>query len=48
MSHLNHAFTDYYPLAREGLTVVSRRNMLKAGDLVSTGATSGVHHVVPG
>lgn len=31
MSHADHAFTDYYPLEREGLTVLSRRNMLKAG-----------------
>lgn len=31
MSHTNHAFASYYPLAREGLVVGSRRNMLKAG-----------------
>lgn len=31
MSHTDHAFTDYYPLQQEGLTVRSRRNMLKAG-----------------
>ncbi len=30
-SHTDHAFADYYPLEREGLTVLSRRNMLKAG-----------------
>lgn len=30
-SHRDHAFTNYYPLEREGLTVVSRRNLLKAG-----------------
>ena len=29
--HAAHAFSDYYPLEREGLTVVSRRNMLKVG-----------------
>jgi hypothetical protein len=29
--HTDHAFVDYYPLEREGLTVLSRRNMLKAG-----------------
>ena len=28
--HQRHAFTDYYPLEREGLTVLSRRNLLKA------------------
>src|SRR5438876_3702734 len=26
-----HAFTDFNPLEREGLTVLSRRNLLKAG-----------------
>jgi hypothetical protein len=26
-----HAFTDFHPLDREGLTVTSRRNLLKAG-----------------
>ena len=31
MQHNNHAFMDYYPREREGLTVLSRRNMLKAG-----------------
>lgn len=31
MHHSHHAFTDYYPLVNEGLTVRSRRNMLKAG-----------------
>lgn len=31
MSHSDHAFASYYPLAREGLVVGSRRNMLKAG-----------------
>ena len=31
MSHFNHAFANYNPLVREGLTLVSRRNMLKAG-----------------
>ncbi|MEO2015443.1 MAG: DUF1501 domain-containing protein [Fuerstiella sp.] len=31
MSHAQHAFSDYYPLVNEGLTVCSRRNMLKAG-----------------
>ena len=31
MNHLDHAFADYCPLAREGLMVRSRRNMLKAG-----------------
>lgn len=35
MSHLSrhghHAFSDYFPLEREGLTVLSRRNLLKAG-----------------
>jgi len=30
-SHSSHAFTDYYPLEREGITVLSRRNMLKTG-----------------
>ncbi|MFP6678480.1 MAG: DUF1501 domain-containing protein [Pirellulaceae bacterium] len=29
--HTDHAFTDYFPLEREGVTVLSRRNMLKAG-----------------
>lgn len=29
--HSEHAFTDFQPLEREGLTVLSRRNMLKAG-----------------
>ena len=29
--HANHAFEDFHPLEREGLTVLSRRNMLKAG-----------------
>ena len=29
--HENHAFEDYLPLVKEGLTVSSRRNMLKAG-----------------
>jgi hypothetical protein len=28
-SHNRHAFEDYHPLQREGLTVLSRRNMLK-------------------
>ena len=28
--HSSHAFTDFHPLDREGLTVLSRRNMLKA------------------
>ncbi len=31
MFHHNHAFQNYYPLVNEGLTVRSRRNMLKAG-----------------
>jgi len=31
MHHSDHAFTNYYPLSREGLVVGSRRNMLKAG-----------------
>jgi uncharacterized protein (DUF1501 family) len=32
MTHAHcHAFTDFQPLTREGLTVLSRRNMLKAG-----------------
>ncbi len=31
MQHNNHAFTNYYPREQEGLTVLSRRNMLKAG-----------------
>jgi len=31
MSHSNHAFNHFNPLVREGLTVCSRRNMLKAG-----------------
>ncbi|MCA9061707.1 MAG: DUF1501 domain-containing protein [Planctomycetaceae bacterium] len=31
MQHSQHAFSDYYPLVREGLTVGSRRNLLKAG-----------------
>jgi hypothetical protein len=31
MSHQNHAFESLLPLEREGLTMVSRRNMLKAG-----------------
>ena len=30
-SHGNHAFTSWQPLVHEGLTVLSRRNMLKAG-----------------
>ncbi len=30
-SHGNHAFVSWQPLEREGLTVLSRRNMLKAG-----------------
>jgi len=30
-AHTHHAFEDFHPLDREGLTVVSRRNMLKAG-----------------
>ena len=30
MSHQNHAFENLLPLEREGLTMVSRRNMLKA------------------
>ena len=30
-NHTDHAFADYYPLEHEGLTVLSRRNMLKAG-----------------
>ncbi len=29
--HGDHAFNSYLPLAREGVTVLSRRNMLKAG-----------------
>jgi len=29
--HASHAFDNYYPLVREGLTVMGRRNMLKAG-----------------
>jgi hypothetical protein len=31
MQHIDHAFTDYYPLVEEGVAVRSRRNMLKAG-----------------
>lgn len=31
MSHFSHAFESFLPLVREGLTVRSRRNMLKAG-----------------
>ena len=31
MSHFDHAFANYNPLVREGLTLLSRRNMLKAG-----------------
>ena len=31
MSHQNHAFTSYLPRTAEGLTVRSRRNILKAG-----------------
>ena len=31
MSHRKHAFENLLPLEREGLTLVSRRNMLKAG-----------------
>lgn len=31
MSHQNHAFQNYFPQTPEGLTVRSRRNMLKAG-----------------
>lgn len=31
MHHSDHAFANYYPLAKEGLVVGSRRNMLKAG-----------------
>ena len=31
MSHVNHAFQNYYPLATEGLACRGRRNMLKAG-----------------
>ncbi|MCA9075872.1 MAG: DUF1501 domain-containing protein [Planctomycetaceae bacterium] len=31
LQHGDHAFNSYLPLAREGLTVLSRRNMLKAG-----------------
>lgn len=31
MQHTSHAFTDYHPRDPEGLTVFSRRNMLKAG-----------------
>jgi hypothetical protein len=29
--HRTHAFVDFHPLEREGLTLLSRRNMLKAG-----------------
>lgn len=29
--HPTHAFSDFHPLQREGLTLLSRRNMLKAG-----------------
>lgn len=31
MSHFEHAFNNYYPQVREGLTVRSRRNFLKTG-----------------
>jgi len=31
LRHTSHAFTDYHPRDPEGLTVFSRRNMLKAG-----------------
>lgn len=31
MHHSDHAFANYYPLAKEGLVVGSRRNILKAG-----------------
>lgn len=31
LTHQSHAFTGLNPLEREGLTVLSRRNMLKAG-----------------
>ena len=31
LHHTDHAFTDFVPLEREGLTVLSRRNMLKVG-----------------
>ncbi len=31
LQHGDHAFNSYLPLEREGLTVLSRRNMLKAG-----------------
>ncbi|MEZ6129628.1 MAG: DUF1501 domain-containing protein [Planctomycetaceae bacterium] len=31
MQHSSHAFTNYHPLVNEGVTVRSRRNMLKAG-----------------
>ncbi|MCH2203416.1 MAG: DUF1501 domain-containing protein [Fuerstiella sp.] len=31
MQHSDHAFVNYYPLAREGLVVAGRRNILKAG-----------------
>jgi hypothetical protein len=29
-THQRHAFSDFYPLEREGLTVLSRRNLMKA------------------
>ena len=31
MPHSHHAFSNYHALVNEGLTVRSRRNMLKAG-----------------
>jgi len=31
VQHSDHAFVDFHPLEREGLTLLSRRNMLKAG-----------------
>ena len=39
IQHAQHAFTSFNPLDREGLTVLSRRNMLKAGVAGMAGLT---------